>query len=155
MHWLVPLLTLITNQYVYSLKWKEVKKNTNTIKRNADQKQDRGMQLSLLSITDKVHENCMTSEVFSTNWTLKRYKQSSDLKKSFNLFLQILKEINKYIFYLYDHFVSTNMKWFDLAPGFTFVTTREAAYLKEGAYFFTIFWETSECKTKLWCLFDW
>lgn len=67
MHWLVPLLTLITNQYVYSLKWKEVKKNTNTIKRNADQKKDRGMQLSLLSITDKVHENCMTSEVFSTN----------------------------------------------------------------------------------------
>lgn len=43
------------------------KKNTNTIKRNADQKQDRGMQLSLLSITDKVHENCMTSEVFSAN----------------------------------------------------------------------------------------
>lgn len=68
MHWLVPLLTLITNQYVYSLKWKEVKKkNTNTIKRNADPKKDRGMQLSLLSITDKVHENCMTSEVFSTN----------------------------------------------------------------------------------------
>lgn len=26
MHWLVPLLTLITNQYVHSLKWKEVKK---------------------------------------------------------------------------------------------------------------------------------
>lgn len=68
MHWLVPLLTLITNQYVYSLKWKEVKKkNTNTIERNADQKKDRGMQLSLLSITDKVYENCMTSEVLSAN----------------------------------------------------------------------------------------